>query len=288
MDNFQRIGIIGKYGTPNMGSMLQELTDYLHARRMEILLDEDAAEVWNDHQLTVANRDELGRQCDAVIVVGGDGTFLNAARSLAPHDTALIGINQGHLGFLTDISPDEMSQRLDEIFAGIYHKESRFLLSCCVVRDGILVNQNIALNDVVVHKRDVARMLETETFINAQFLNHVRSDGLILSTPTGSTAYALSSGGPILEPGLNAMILVPICPHTLSNRPIVINGDSLIDIRIQGSGNVLAQVTYDGQTNFNLNTGDLVRISKYEHRIHLIHPREHSHYHLLRTKLGWR
>lgn len=286
-EGFQCIGIIGKYGTPNLGEMLQTLADYLTSRQLDILLDEAAAEYWCNHGLTIASREALGQQCNVVIVVGGDGTFLNAARSLAPYDAALIGINQGHLGFLTDISPDEMVQRLDEILSGNYIEESRFLLHSSVLRDGEQINENVALNDVVVNKWNVARMLETETFVNGQFLNHLRSDGLIVSTPTGSTAYALSGGGPILQPSSNAMVLVPICPHTMSNRPIVIHSDCAVDVVIHGSGQVQAQVTYDGQINFSLNTGDRVRIKKYEHKIRLIHPPEHDHFHLLRTKLGW-
>jgi NAD+ kinase len=286
-DTFGRVGIIGKYGDPNVGASLQVLADYLASRQVEVLLDEATAEVWGGHGLTVAGREDIGRQCDAVIVVGGDGTLLNAARSLAPFDIALIGINQGRLGFLTDISPGEMEQKLDEILAGQYNEDARFLLHCTVLRDGEHINESVALNDVVVHKWDVARMLETETYVNGHFLNHLHSDGLIVSTPTGSTAYALSGGGPILQPCLNAIVLVPICPHTMSNRPIVVDGDNLIEIVVGGSGHAHAQVTCDGQINFGLMAGDRVRVRKAEHKVRLIHPVDHDHFHILRNKLNW-
>ena len=220
-------------------------------------------------------------------MVGGDGTLLNAARSLAPYDIAIVGVNQGHLGFLTDVSPGEMEQKLDEIFSGQYNEDERFLLHCSVLRDGEHINESVALNDVVVHKWDVARMLETETFVNGQLLNNLRSDGLIASTPTGSTAYALSGGGPILQPCLNAIVLVPICPHTMSNRPIVVDGNNVIEIVVRGSGHAHAQVTCDGQINFGLVAGDRVRIRKAEHKVRLIHPVDHDHFHVLRAKLHW-
>ncbi len=286
-DTFKRAGIIGKYADPTVSTSLKVLADYLAARQIEVLLDEATAEVWGDHGLTVASREDIGRQCDTVVVVGGDGTLLNAARSLAPFDIALIGVNQGRLGFLTDISPGEMEEKLDEIFAGQYSEDERFLLHCTVLRDGEHINESAALNDVVVHKWDVARMLETETYVNGHFLNHLHSDGLIVSTPTGSTAYALSGGGPILQPCLNAVVLVPICPHTMSNRPIVVDGNSTIEIIVRGAGHAHAQVTCDGQINFGLVAGDRVRVRKGEHKVRLIHPVDHDHFHTLRTKLNW-
>lgn len=286
-DHFKRVGVIGKYADPTVGTTLKALTDFLAARNMEILLDEATAEVWAGHGLTVASRDTIGTQCDLAIVVGGDGTLLNAARSLSPYDISIVGVNLGHLGFLTDVSPAEMEQKLEDILDGKYDEDERFLLRCTVVRDGEHINESLALNDVVVHKSEVARMLETETFVNGQALITLRSDGLIASTPTGSTAYALSSGGPILQPCLNAIVLVPICPHTMSNRPIVVDGDNTIEIVVQGSGRAHAQVTCDGQINFGLVEGDRVRIRKAEHKTRLIHPVDHDHFHILRAKLHW-
>lgn len=284
---FRRIGIIGKYADSSVSATLRALSDYLAARDIPLLLDDATAAVWPEHGLEIVNREQLGRQCDLAIVVGGDGTFLNAARSLAHHDIALLGLNLGRLGFLTDISPAEMQCKLDEIFAGQYTEEDRFLLQCRVLRDGELISQSDAFNDVVVHKWDVARMIEVDTYVNGTFVNTLRSDGLIVSTPTGSTAYALSGGGPILQPCLNAMILVPICPHTLSNRPIVIDANTVVEIVIKGQGQVHAQISCDGQINLGVMAGDRVQIRKKEHSVRMIHPVDHDHFHILREKLNW-
>jgi NAD+ kinase len=287
VEKFKRIGIIGKYADTSVSETLRTLTDYLQSRDITLLLDDATAEVWPDHGLEIANREQLGRQCDLAIIVGGDGTFLNAARSLAHHEIALLGLNLGRLGFLTDISPDQMQTKLDEIFAGQYTEEDRFLLQCRVIRDGEMISQSDAFNDVVVHKWDVARMIEVDTYVNGTFVNTLRSDGLIVSTPTGSTAYALSGGGPILQPCLNAMILVPICPHTMSNRPIVIDANTVVEIVIKGQGQVHAQISCDGQINLGVVAGDRVQIRKKEHAVRMIHPVDHDHFHILREKLNW-
>lgn len=286
-DEFHCVGLFGKYADPSVSSTLRTLSDFLRARGVEILLDEATARVWADHHLQVASRDHIGEHCDLAIVVGGDGTLLNAARSLAAHRIALVGINLGRLGFLTDISPDDIEERLGEILAGHYREDHRFLLHCSILRDGEQISESDAFNDVVVHKWEVARMLEVETYVDGRFLTRMRADGLIVSTPTGSTAYALSGGGPILEPGLDAIILVPICPHTLSNRPIVIHGGSLIEVVVGGSTNSHAQVTCDGQINLGLISGDRIRIRKKEQGIRLIHPADYDHFHTLRAKLNW-
>lgn len=286
-ETFKQIGIIGKYADSTVSATLEALRDYLHERELPLLLDKATARFWPDHQLETANREELGKRCDLVIVVGGDGTLLNAARSLAMHDPALLGLNLGRLGFLTDISPDQMQDKLNEILAGRYNEEERFLLNCRIIRDGEQLSENDALNDVVIHKWDVARMIEVDTYINATYVNTLRSDGLIVSTPTGSTAYALSGGGPILQPCLDAMVLVPICPHTMSNRPIVISADSVVEVMIKGEDHSHAQVSCDGQINLGLVAGDRVQIRKLEHAIRLIHPVEHDHFQVLRTKLNW-
>jgi len=287
VESFQKIGIIGKYADNSVSETLRALSDYLLNHEVELMLDEATAEFWPDHGLKTASRDQLGRECDLIIVVGGDGTFLNAARSLSTHDPALLGLNLGRLGFLTDISPTEMTERLDEILAGRYSEEERFLLHCRILRDGEQISESDAFNDVVVHKWDVARMIEVDTYINGTFVNTLRSDGLIVSTPTGSTAYALSGGGPILQPCLNAVILVPICPHTMSNRPIVVDADTVIEIVVKGQDQSHAQVSCDGQINLGLVAGDRIQIRKKEHSVRLIHPDEHDHFHILRAKLNW-
>ena len=284
---FQNVGLIGKFGDPGVAGSLQAVSGHLLHLGLDVLLDDQTAELVPGLELPVADRDRLGRECDLVIVIGGDGTLLNAARSLNDHDVALLGVNLGRLGFLVDVSPAEMRQRLGEILAGAYTEEQRFLLRARIERDGETPLDTTALNDVVVHKAEVARMIETSTFVDGQFVSTQRSDGLIVATPTGSTAYALSGGGPILSPSLNSVVLVPICPHTLSHRPIVVSGDSRITIEVSNASAALAQVTCDGQTNTPLATGDRIVIGKAGRPLRLIHPSDHDYFDILRVKLGW-
>jgi NAD+ kinase len=287
MDGFKRIGIIGKFEDKSVSETLNALRDYLLTKDVELMLDAATSGFWPDHNLPLAKRDQLGRECDLIIVTGGDGTFLNAARSLAGYDPALLGLNLGHLGFLTDISPSEMTERLDEVLDGRYVEEERFLLHCRIIRDGEQISEADAFNDVVVHKWDVARMIELDTYVNGVFVNKTRSDGLIVSTPTGSTAYALSGGGPILHPELDAVVLVPICPHTMSYRPIVVDASNQLEMVVRGQGESHAQVSCDGQINLSLVEGDHILIGKKDHKVRLIHPLVHDHYQILRAKLKW-
>jgi len=279
---FQRIALIGKQGEPSPAQTLRDLLDYLTAKGPEVVLEQETAERLGDSQTPCIGMDQLAQSCDLAMVVGGDGTLLHTARELADHPVALLGINLGRLGFLVDISPKQMVQALDQILAGNYEEERRSLLVAEV--DG---RQESAFNDVVIHKWNTARMIEFETYIDGSFVDSQRSDGLIVSTPTGSTAYALSGGGPLLYPALNATVLVPICPHTLSNRPLVISGDSRIEIVISNQTDTeQVRVTCDGQNCLPL-TDDRIHIRKHRNRVHLIHPKGHDHYDILRAKLGW-
>ncbi|HFC54006.1 MAG TPA: NAD(+) kinase [Gammaproteobacteria bacterium] len=284
---FSTIGLIGKYSDSGVEETLTGLVGYLRQRERKILLDEATAEVVPGLGLETASRTELGRSCDLVIVVGGDGTLLNAVRSLAGHSVPLLGINLGHLGFLADISPDCMAHCLDEVLAGNYQEEERCLLHAAITRDGEVISESSAFNDVVVHKWDIARMIEMETSINGVYVNTIRADGLIVSTPTGSTAYALSGGGPILYPSLEALVLVPICPHTMSNRPIVVHSSSTVEVVVAEQSQPYAQVTCDGQVNLGLTAGDRVVIHTNPEPVRLIHPAGHDHFELLRAKLHW-
>ncbi len=283
---FHKIGIIGKFGAPTVGETLLSLTRCLLDKKLGLFMDEDTARRHPENSLPVVSREEMGEQCDLAIVVGGDGSFLNAARSLARFDIPMLGINLGRLGFLTDIAPSQIDTHMEQILLGDFTEERRCLLNSHILRDGECMAEGAALNDVVIHKLDIARMIEFETHINGEFVNRQRSDGLIVSTPTGSTAYALSGGGPILAPSLRAVVLVPICPHTLSNRPIVVPGDSEIEITIMGTSGH-AQVTRDGQSNQTLMAGDKVLVKRYGHAIQLIHPSSYSPFQVLRQKLGW-
>jgi len=285
--SFHRIGLIGKHGDPAIKATLHQLCGYLKEHGRDVILEEATHRLLDGEMLPSAPEIDLPSQSDLVIVVGGDGTFLHAARSLAEQDTPLLGINLGRLGFLTDISPNEMKPRLEQILAGHYDEEERFLLRVSM-GDESQHNGNIrAFNDVVLHKWNIARMIEFETYVDGKLVNDQRSDGLIVSTPTGSTAYALSGGGPLLATSLNAMLLVPICPHTLSNRPLVVDGNSVIEIHLAREHTESVQLTCDGQVTLPVMEGESVRIRKDEHQIRLIHPIGHDHYSLLRAKLGW-
>ncbi|MBI3771604.1 MAG: NAD(+) kinase [Gammaproteobacteria bacterium] len=285
---FNTIGIVGKFSDPSVSQTITTLVQFLGSRQKKILLEKTIADSLH---ITPAPQTvelaTLGQHCDLAIVVGGDGTLLHAARALADHGIPLVGINLGRLGFLVDISPDEMLARMDEILAGHFDEDTRFLLESQVVRNDAVVNEGNAFNDVVVHKWNSVRMIEFETYVNDQLVHSQRSDGLIVSTPTGSTAYALSSGGPILYPSLDAIVLVPVCPHTLSNRPLVISSDSLIEVAVKQGHQNHVRVTLDGQLNFGLQDGDRIKIKKKDKPVRLIHPEGHDHFQILRAKLRW-
>jgi NAD+ kinase len=251
------------------------------------VVEHDCAQLLPGESLETQKGPALGRICDLVIVIGGDGTMLKAARSFVDASVPLLGINLGRLGFLTDISRHEMEARLDEVFAGRFQEEERFMLEAVVRREGDELVREYALNDVVVQKWNVARLIQFDTYVDAHFVSTQRADGLIVSTPTGSTAYALSGGGPLLHPGLDAITLVPICPHTLSNRPIVVDGSSQIEVVVDDGEETSAQLTCDGQTSLSLRAGDRLFVHKKERPIRLLHPPGHDYYATLRTKLHW-
>lgn len=284
---FNTIGLIGKYGDPGIAQTLATMATFLTGRRLTVLLDAETAQTVPGLGLPTADRDEIGRRCELAVIVGGDGTLLNAVRSLADFGIPVVGINLGRLGFLTDISPSTMLEHMDEILAGRYCAEDRFLLHAEIHRNGELIQQSDAFNDVVVHKWNMPRMIEFETHVNGLFMDVQRSDGIIVSTPTGSTAYALSGGGPILMPTLNAIALVPICPHTLSNRPVVVDGDSRIEIVVCDCKHNHAQMTCDGQSHYGLVDGDRILVRKKDRLIRLLHPANHDYFHILRAKLRW-
>ncbi|MFQ5642287.1 MAG: NAD(+) kinase [Thiogranum sp.] len=284
---FRTVGLISKTGEPAVAATLATLAADLGKRGLKVILDESAATHFAQPAEPVMERTALAAGCDLAIVVGGDGTMLNAARSLAEAGVPVLGVNLGRLGFLADVSPGETRERLDEILAGQYEEEQRTLIHATVVRGDKTVSKSDALNDVVIHKWDIARMIEVDTTIDGRFLNSLRADGLIVSTPTGSTAYALSGGGPIIDPALAALVLVPICPHTLSNRPIVVSDQVEIEIVLHGDDSTKAQITCDGQVNFGLVAGDRVNIRRKAHKLRLIHPQQHDHFDIMRRKLRW-
>lgn len=287
-DKFRTVGLIGKHGDDSVARTLEQLIELLRKARADVLFDAESAESLPSFGMPVVDRQTLGTRSDLVIVVAGDGTFLSAARSLVDLDVPLLGVNLGRLGFLADVMPAEMSERLTDVFAGDYDEERRFLLDTRVVRDGQEVFAGAALNEVVAHKWHIARLIQFQTYIDGRLVNTQRSDGLIVATPTGSTAYSLSGGGPILHPSLEAVVLVPICPHTLSSRPLVVSASSEFEIRMGYSGEQPeAQLTCDGQTTMALAPADRIFIAQKERRLRLVHPRGHDYFATLRAKLHW-
>ena len=281
------IGLFGKYGSKDVGGIIERLCDFVRKRGLQVLLEDATADFMeqkcaNSQPLAVINQG-----IDLAIVVGGDGTMLHVARSLAPYGVPLVGINLGRLGFLTDISTEQMYEELTRILDGDFETKERILLEAEVVRDGKVLHADNAFNDVVINKGQLARLIEFETWLDGEFVNSTRADGIIIATPTGSTAYALSAGGPILHPTLPAIILVPICPHTLSDRPLAVSSDSHVEIVMTSTARQSAHVTLDGQTNFTVQDNDRVRVRRAERPVTLIHPSRRNHYDVLRAKLHW-
>lgn len=287
MSVFTTIGLIGRLPSESTQYSLQRLVSYLEKQSVSVLLDEETSSALPGSALEVQSRRVLAERCDLIIVVGGDGSLLAAARAFAGFNVKLLGINRGRLGFLTDISPDEIEYKVGEVLDGRYTTEQRTLLASRVKRDGKTVSEGLALNDVVIHPGQFIRMIEFELFIGEQFVYRQRSDGLIISSPTGSTAYALSGGGPIMHSELDAIALVPMNPHTLSSRPIVVNGNSTIRIVISVSNHLNPHITCDGQEHVVSQPNDEVVITKSERILELIHPEGHNFYETCRTKLGW-
>ncbi len=284
---FKTIGLIGKPNHDLANDTLNAVYDFLHAKGYRILVEDRVAPSMAQSNLNVVDIVSLGEQADLAIVVGGDGNMLGAARVLARYNVAVIGVNRGNLGFLTDLSPDDFEAPLAEVLAGDYIKEARFLLDVAVFRHGVQKSINSAMNEAVLHADKVAHMIEFEVHINDDFVFSQRSDGLIISTPTGSTAYSLSGGGPILTPELNAFSLVPMFPHTLSSRPLVVGADNEIRLKVSQDNDPNLQISCDSHVVLAVMPGDDIIIKKSVHPLSLIHPRCYSYYDVLRKKLNW-
>lgn len=284
--SFKTVALVGKYKSPEVAGPLLELAGFLERRKVKVLIDRlTASQVKKEIKYPVLSLEELGREVDLAIVIGGDGTMLNIARTFAPHDVALVGVNQGRLGFLTDISVETMIATIGAILDGRFVAEERMLLEGQVFRGANKVFEALAFNDAVVSKGPKGSMLEMEVRIDGQFIYNQRGDGLIVATPTGSTAYALSSGGPIVHPSLSVMALVPVSPHTLSNRPVVISSSCTVEIIVRDDPEPRAH--FDSHTRCDLREGDRVVVRRYPRTISLLHPEGHSYYAMLREKLNW-
>ena len=284
-DAFRRIALIGKYRSPEIAESLLALAAQLSTLGREIMIEEATAAAVGSNGYAVADYDAIGARADLAIVLGGDGTMLNAARQLARFDVPLVGINQGRLGFMTDIALDAMEGSIEALLAGEFVPERRVLLDAEVLRDGHREFATLALNDVVVNKGDTGRMIELDVKVDRELIHVLRADGLIVSTPTGSTAYALSANGPILHPSVAGIAIVPLCPHALSNRPITVSDGSRIDIGLLPTHD--ARVHFDGQGRFDARAGDVLRVARSRHSITLLHPPGYSYFAMLREKLHW-
>ena len=284
---FRVAGLIAKPDAERVGETLAELQRFLTLRGVAIVPEVTAAMLLTGSAENGVPLEELGRQVDFAVVVGGDGTLLGAARALAPFDIPLLGVNLGRLGFLADISPAQLVTRLDEVLDGRCTEERRFLLTASVIRRGERIFEQSAVNDVVVHRTNATSMVEMVTHVDGVFLNSQRSDGLIVSTPTGSTAYALSVGGPILSPSLKALVLAPINPHALTMRPIVVDSESVIGISFRAGRNFGAQVICDSVTSPDLEVEDRIEIRQSGRSFRLLHPEDYDFFEILRAKLNW-
>ncbi len=283
---FQHIGLIAKPDDISVVPDLKAVVELLLARGCQLSYGPNTASLLEISDQGQAH-EELGKTVDLLIVLGGDGTLLNTARSTADADTPILGINRGRLGFLVDISPADIEQHLNDVLDGHFQDEHRFLIHADLTRNGETRSAGLAFNDVVIHKTDVARMIEIRTQVDGQFVNQHRADGILVSSPTGSTAYALSCGGPLLHPSLEALALVPICPHTLSDRPIVVGSSAIIDMEISDPNERHAQLTLDGQLMINLQGGDIITVSRQPGHVRLIHPAGYDYFNILRAKLNW-
>ncbi|MFM7530977.1 MAG: NAD kinase [Rubrivivax sp.] len=282
---FRHAALIGKYQARGIRPVLEDVARFLSEQGLDVSFERETAAATGVSDHDVLSTSELGTRCDLAVVVGGDGTMLAIGRELARHGVPLVGINQGRLGFVTDIPLERLRESLGPIIAGDYEEEHRAMLDGSVWRDGLPIFEGLSMNDVVVSRGATASMVELKVTIGEDFVANIRADGLIVASPTGSTAYALSAGGPILHPGIAGWVLVPIASHTLSNRPIVLPDHGEIRIEIVAGRD--ASANFDMQSLASLLHGDQVRVRRSQHKVRFLHPRGWSYYATLRRKLRW-
>lgn len=282
---FRHAAIVGKYQARGIRPVLEEVAHFLIDQGLDVCFDRDTATATGVADYEALSTAEIGKHCDLAVVVGGDGTMLGIARELARHNLPLVGINQGRLGFITDVPIDRFKESLAPMLAGDYEEEHRTMLDGSVWRDGERIFEGLSMNDVVVSRGATAGMVELRVDIGNDFVANLRADGLIIASPTGSTAYALSAGGPILHPGIAGWVLVPIASHTLSNRPIVLPDHGEVRIEIVAGRD--ASANFDMHSLTSLLHGDQVRVRRSQHKVRFLHPRGWSYYATLRRKLRW-
>jgi NAD+ kinase len=286
---FPTVGIISRLKSPKAWEVSALLIEVITQEGSQVVLDEVSFAGFDlcQQSCEMAPRETLAIRSDLILVVGGDGTLLHAARSVVNHHVPIMGINLGRLGFLIDLTSEEAVSGMREVLRGNFVEEKRILLNVSIKRNMEKVYSEIAFNDVVVHKRDMTRMIEFDVSIDGRLVNSQRSDGLIVTTPTGSTAYSLSAGGPIMYPTMDAFALVSVCPHAMSHRPLVVPGNSVVEIHGHENCRSNSVVSCDGQLQFNLERGDKIRIARHGHTARLLHPVGHDYFSTLRAKLRW-
>ncbi|HAK89297.1 MAG: NAD(+) kinase [Nitrospirae bacterium GWC2_46_6] len=279
----KRIGIIGKAGRPEPAEILKEFIPWLESKGYAVFPDSETVSNLN---IQGFSRTEIPSMVDVIVVLGGDGTMLGVARLVGDKGIPILGVNLGGLGFITEVNREEIFDAVEKMLSGSCSVEERIMLTAFVVRHGEKIADFVVLNDVVVNKGAPARIIDLETYINNSYVTTFKADGLIIATPTGSTAYSLSAGGPILYPTLNSIVLTPICPHTLTNRPIVLPDDFTVEIIVRSESEDVF-LTLDGQVGFSLKKDDIIEIKKAAFTTQLLIPCERDYFQILRTKLKW-
>ena len=280
------VGLFGRYKDPDVGTTLDALRKHLENRDISVYIGDTTADNISGTRIEDSGL-SVAETIDLAVVVGGDGTMLHVARSLASYALPMIGINLGRLGFLTDLSADRMYEGLDELLRGEFTVDERIMLQVQISNGRDNLNESIALNDVTLSKGNTGRMIEFETHVNSEPVGRTRGDGVIISTPTGSTAYALSAGGPILHPLLPAIVFAPICPHTLGHRPMVLDDSSIIELEILDLAGADGNVFIDGLKQLAVSGNEIIRISRAETVTRMIRINSHNYFTALRSKLGW-
>jgi len=284
LDTIKKIGIFSKRKPEISRKVLLELTSWLRKRNYNLLMAPDTAGIIGE--TSSLKQEEIPSKSDLIIVLGGDGTLLSVARLTHPFDVPILAVNLGSLGFLTEVTLPNMYRTLEQVLKGESTIERRMLLNAFLKRNGEITRNDLALNDVVIHK-NAARIVNLEVHVNGQYMTSYRADGLIIATPTGSTAYSLSAGGPIIHPSMNALVLSPICPFTLTNRPIVIPNQSTLQVQLSTEMEEEVQVTLDGQTGYPLSRDDILEVKQGPTPVSLIQAKGKNYYQILRQKLHW-
>lgn len=285
MSEFSKAGIIVKKGDDGAEQTLKNVLQVLAEHSITAMVEHNAKPLLPD--TSTVSTDDIATECDLAIVIGGDGTLLHAARELVDHNVPIVGINRGRLGFLVDVPPTENLAQLKLILKGEYHREERMILETRILRDGECISASKSFNDTVVRVKDVLQIMDFDIIIDDVLVTHQRADGIIMATPSGSTAYSLSNGGPIVGPTINAVVLQPICPHTLTSRPLMVDSKSVVRVHLWDDKVMEAQVVCDGQVYMPATLGDMIEMRVKDRRVTLLHPTSYDYHRILREKLNW-